>query len=222
MAGIVRSAPEGHSGDRSADAERCHDDDAASTFEPWQQLGSPGLHMGRNGGTAAQRLAMPCADDRGGKGHHREVCTARLPADLWARQRPCPEGPEPRPGMSSTGARSHGPTGHRPAETSYDRGSTAVRRQSSRAVATARPPRRRWAECRRGRTRKWADWAGRGPVLRGQPAQRWSTPLNASVLLRSLGHQPPGQWAYWAGFLRYHSFLRGGCQESCVVCSGRI
>jgi hypothetical protein len=108
--------------------------------------------------------------------------------------------PGPTPGMSSTGARSHGPTGHRPAEPSYDRGSTAVRRQSSRAVGTARPPRRRWAECRRGRTRKWADWAGREPVLKGQPAQRWSTPVNASVLLRSLGHQPPGKWAYWAGF----------------------
>jgi hypothetical protein len=81
MAGIVHSAPKGHKGDRSADAERCHDDAAASTFEPGSSFGSPGRHMGRNGGTAAQRLAMPGADDGGGKGHHREVCTARLPVD---------------------------------------------------------------------------------------------------------------------------------------------
>jgi hypothetical protein len=65
IAGIVRSAPKGHKGDRAVDAVRCHDDAAASTFEPWQQLweswashGPERRHSGptsRNAGRRRQR-----------------------------------------------------------------------------------------------------------------------------------------------------------------------
>jgi len=165
---------------------RCHDDAAASTFEPWQQLweswashGPERRHSGPTSRNARRRRR------RWKRSSPRGLChpTAR---GLMGSSTTVARGRDQGLAMSSTGAGSHGPTGHRPAGPSCDRGSIAVRRQSGRAVWTIPTHRCRWPRWQAaphpevGRLgRSWAGSQGpTGPAVE-HPGERSGTAVVA-------------------------------------------